>query len=223
MMEERERVVLQTLKKIPKAKVILVGAYAVNAYVPPRFSIDCDLVIFGMTEKIEAILKEEGFVKIESGEVRYGGYVRYYREREKVSFDLLVDSVQDRETGIIFEAELIRRNSAERVTVGRTNPIRIKMRIADPEMLFAMKFVTARKQDVRDVFMLSGEGLNRDLLKRMVHEKCDDKLIKKRNELIRKSVSMESYRDSIHGPYGKMPDERFNLCKNNLLDFLSVL
>ena len=35
MIQERERIVLETLEKVPKQNAILVGGYAVNAYVPP--------------------------------------------------------------------------------------------------------------------------------------------------------------------------------------------
>jgi hypothetical protein len=36
-LDERERVVLETLQRLPKQSVVLVGGYAINAYVPPRF------------------------------------------------------------------------------------------------------------------------------------------------------------------------------------------
>ena len=45
MLESREALILQTLMELPK-DVVLIGGYAVNAYVPPRFSINCDLVVF---------------------------------------------------------------------------------------------------------------------------------------------------------------------------------
>ena len=164
MIQDRERTVLETLEKIPKQNVVLIGGYAVNAYVPPRFSIDCDLVILDNAGAIEDVLKKDGYAKEEAGDVPYGSYIRYIREKEKVSFDLLVNSVLDRESGVVFEAELFEKYSRKRVTVGRANSVRIEMRIADPELLFAMKFISARKQDVRDIFMLAGEDLKSDLM-----------------------------------------------------------
>ncbi len=223
MMQERERIVIETLKKIPKRNVILIGGYAVNAYAPPRFSVDCDLVVFGRTKAVETVLSRQGFVKTEEGDVLYGSYIRYFMEKEKVSFDLLVNSVLDRETGIFFEGELLKKNSKVRITVGRANPVRIKMKIIDPEFLFAMKFITARKQDIRDIFMLAGEDLKWDLVTKIVSGKCSSELIKKRRGLIKRSIHSKSYRDSIHGPYGKMPDERFDLCRNRLIGFLGRL
>jgi len=46
-------------------------------------------------------------------------HLRFHRRREKVTFDLLVDSVFDRETRIAFEGALFTEYSKERITVGR--------------------------------------------------------------------------------------------------------
>ncbi len=61
MMQDREKIVLEMLEKIPKQSVVLIGGYAVNAYVPPRFSIDCDLVVLDNLGEVEAELKNNGF------------------------------------------------------------------------------------------------------------------------------------------------------------------
>lgn len=223
MIQDRERIVLETLAKLPKQNVVLIGGYAVNTYVPPRFSIDCDLVVLDDVKKVEASLRRNGFAKSEAGDVPYGNYIRYFRAKEKVSFDLLVHSVLDRDTGIVFKGELFRKHSEKRVTVGRANPIRIEMKIADPEILFVLKFVSARRQDIRDIFMLAGEDLNWSLIAENILEKCDSDLIEKRRRLIRRSIQSKSYRDSLHGPYGKIPDERFDMCRNRLFGFLDRL
>src|SRR6266699_1653840 len=164
MLDARESIIIKTLQRLPKENIVLIGGYAVNAYVPPRFSIDCDLVVLGSSSKLESLLKEDGFRKTAEGDVSYGGYVRYEMEDVKVSFVLLENSVVDRETRIGFEGELFKKHSGERTTVGRSVPTRIRMKIADPELLFAMKFVSARRQDVRDMFMLAGADLNWDLV-----------------------------------------------------------
>ena len=102
MLQDREKIALEVLEKIPKQNVVLVGGYAINAYVPPGFSIDCDLVVLGKTGPIEAMLKDNGFEKTESGKIPYGNYMQYLRKKEMVSFDLLVDSVLDRNSEISF-------------------------------------------------------------------------------------------------------------------------
>ncbi|MCL4437294.1 MAG: hypothetical protein M1503_04795 [Thaumarchaeota archaeon] len=223
MMQDREKIVLEMLEKIPKQSVVLIGGYAVNAYVPPRFSIDCDLVVLDDLAEVEASLKSNGFVKTESGDMIYGDYVRFLREKEKASFDLLVNAVSDRHTGVVFEKMLFEKYSKKRVTVGRATPARIEMKIADPELLFAMKFVSGRKQDIRDILMLSGEDLNWSLVVNLVSKKCEIDLVEKRIVLIKQKIESESYRDSLHGPYGKIPDERFKRCRKHLLELLEKL
>ncbi len=220
MLDAREELVLRTLEKLPKDSIILIGGYAVNVYVPPRFSIDCDIVVLGSLKSIESLLKRNGFKKVEEGDVSHGGYVRYAVEGDNVSFDLLPDLVVDRDTKIAFEGDLFKKYSAQRTTVGRVVPIRITMRIADPELLFAMKFVSARKQDIRDMFMLAGENLNWKLVDALISNKCSGELTKKRVESITTSVNSKHYRDSLQGPYGKIPDMRFDKCIKNLAEFL---
>jgi hypothetical protein len=222
VLESREALILQTLMELPK-DVILIGGYAVNAYVPPRFSIDCDLVVFEGVTEIKKTLMKNGFKEAEKGDVPYGEYFRFVRKKEKVSFDLLVNSVFDRASGIVFEGSLFKKYSKERVTVGRANPIRIKIRTADAELLFAMKFVSARRQDIRDIFMLSGTELNWNLIIDIIKEKCSEKLLKKRVKMIKAKVANESYRDSLHGAFGKIPDRTFDRCVSNLVRFLDGL
>lgn len=202
-MQDREKIVLDTLEKVPKDNVVLIGGYAVNAYVPPRFSIDCDLVVLGGVERVEKALKEDGFSKTESGDVPYGNYARY--EKNGASFDLLVNSVLDRETGIAFDAEMFEEHSKKRNAVGRATPVRIEMIIADPELLFAMKFVTGRRQDVRDLFMLSAENLDWKLVTGIIEEKCGRPLIKKRTDMIKRSIRLKTYRDSPRAPTADCP------------------
>ena len=223
MLDAREGIIIKTLQKLPKENIVLVGGYAVNAYVPPRFSIDCDLVVLGSSSELESQLKEDGFKKIGEGDVSYGGYLRYEMEKVKVSFDLLENSVVDRDTKIVFEGELFKNHSAERTTVGRSVPTRIRMRIVDPELLFAMKFVSARKQDVRDIFMLAGGNLNWNLGSALISAKCGRELIGKRSRSIRRDVQSKNFRDSLHGPYGRIPDERFELCRRKLVEFLETV
>jgi hypothetical protein len=128
--------------------------------------------------------------------------------------------VVDRDTRIVFEGELFKKHSAERTTVGRSVPTRIRMRIVDPELLFAMKFVSARRQDVRDMFMLAGATLSLDLVRELLSAKCDRKLMGERSRTIMRDVQSKNFRDSLHGPFGRIPDERFELCRRRLVEFL---
>jgi len=223
MLDARESIIIKTLQKLPREEVVLIGGYAVNAYVPPTFSIDCDLVVLGSSFKLESMLKEDGFRKTAEGDVSYGGYVRYEMKDVKVSFDLLENSVVDRDTRIVFEGELFKKHSGERTTVGRSVPTRIRMRIVDPELLFAMKFVSARRQDIRDMFMLAGANLDWDLVTELLSAKCDRKLMGERSRAIMRDVRSKTFRDSLHGPFGRIPDERFDLCRRRLVEFLEIV
>jgi hypothetical protein len=222
MLESRETMILEALNELPK-NFVLIGGYAVNAYVPPRFSIDCDLFVFDGVAEIEAILLKKGFEEAEKGNVHYGKYLRFVRKIDKVSFDLLENTVTDRETGIGFESRLFKQYSKERFTVGRANPTRIKIRIADPELLFAMKFVSARRQDVRDIFMLAGTALDWNLIQEMVEKKCSSELTQKRVKSMKEKVTSPEYRDSLHGAFGKIPEKTFENCSSKLRKFLQSL
>jgi hypothetical protein len=221
--ESRERVALETLSRLPKHDVVLVGGYAVNAYAPPRFSLDCDVVILGNPEPIESELKNQGFEKSSTGDVLYGTYIRYESKADKVSFDLLVNSLVDSRTMIAFEGNLFDKYSAERRTVGRLATTMVTMRIVDPELLLVTKFVPARRQDVRDIFMLSSTDIRWDLVEELIRTKCPDAVIKSSKSTIRKIVGSAQYRDSLQSAYGRIPDEVFSRGKRNLEPFLEKL
>ena len=222
MLEPKEAIILETLRELPRG-IVLIGSYAINAYVPPRFSIDCDLVVLNEITEIKKILVKNSFEETDKGDVPYGKYLRFMRKDDKVSFDLMLNSVLDRETGIFFEGSLFEEYSKERFTVGRANPIRIIMRIANPEILFAMKFVSARRQDIRDIFMLSGIELNWDLITKIIKKKCSKEVIEKRVKSIKQKVTSKDYRESLQGAFGKIPDKIFESCSTNLVKFLDEL
>ena len=114
-----------------------------------------------------------------------------------------MSSVVDRDTGVAFEGELFREHSAERTTVGGSVPTRIKMRIVDPELLFAMKFVSGRKQDTRDIFMLAGVALEWNVVSEIISGKCDSDLIREKIKSTMALVDSKNYRDSLQGPFGR--------------------
>ena len=226
--EQKEKEVLETLKEIVKVKpkrTVLVGGYAINAYVLPRFSIDCDLVVLDDAKSIEKVLIQCGFKLVEEGNIPYGNYLRYGKgsSGEKISFDLLIGSVYDRQSSVSFEKEIFKRYSKERITVGRAVQIQIKTRIADPELLFAMKFVTARRQDIRDIFMLASTRLNRSVVKSIVKTKLSYDLIKKRVRVISEMVNSSTFRDSLQSAHGRLPESFIVTARKKLLKVLEDL
>ena len=216
-LQQREQAILQTLADLPRDELVLIGGYAVNVYVPPRFSVDCDLVVLGDVEALVPILEGAGFVRAAQGHVPYGSYVRFVDPTRGASFDLLVDSVLDRQTGIRFGRELFQRHAGLRTTIGRASPTRIELRVADPELLFAMKFVVGRRQDIRDLFMLAGAELSWEVIDGILRRQCPVELIERRAREIRTSVGAPTYRASLEGAFGKIPDERFATCRERLL------
>ncbi len=114
----REKEIFETLKRLAECEFVIIGGYAVNAYVLPRFSVDCDMVIKRKElGAIEKKLQTEGYAKMEAGnaELPYGGgFARYEKEIEKdffVSFDVLVDAVYDRISGTVFSAGWVYQNA----------------------------------------------------------------------------------------------------------------
>src|SRR2546425_191940 len=132
MLDARESIIIKTLQRLPREDVVMIGGYAVNAYVPPRFSIDCDLVVLGSSSKIESLLKE-------------------------------------------------------------------------------------------DMFMLAGADLNWDLISEVLSAKCSLELMGKRGRSISRDVQSKSFRDSLQGPFGRIPKERFELCKRRLVEYLKTV
>ena len=66
--QEREKIVQETREKIPPQNAIPIAGHAVNAFVPPRVSIDSDLLVVGASRKIEGVLKSTGFIDTEAGQ-----------------------------------------------------------------------------------------------------------------------------------------------------------
>ena len=105
-------------------KFVIIGGYAVNAYTLPRFSTDCDIVVKNHEDlkEIEEQLNQFGYTKSKStSETPYdGSFTRYIKEISrdfKVSFDILVGEVLDRQTNATFSGDWIFENSAMKLPI----------------------------------------------------------------------------------------------------------
>src|SRR3989344_693214 len=123
----REQEIFETLKKIRKFHFVIIGGYAVNAYALPRFSVDCDLVVKNNKEakNIEGILTTLGYLKISMNkkESLYNNFERFEKDlgnKFRVSIDLLIKEVLDRQTNVVFSADWIFDNSKIRTAKGKT-------------------------------------------------------------------------------------------------------
>jgi hypothetical protein len=68
--------------------------------------------------------------------------------------------------------------------------------------------------------MLAAGNMNWNLVSEILSAKCSRELMEKRIHAIRRDVQSTSFRDSLHGPFGRMPNERFELCKRRLVQYL---
>src|SRR3989338_6965554 len=135
----REKEIFNTLKKIKKSNFVIIGGYAVNAYTLPRFSVDCDIVIKDRKEleKIEESLLELGYRKEKnySDEVPYTGkFERFEKElgnNFKVSIDILIGEVFDRQTKSKFSANWVFDNSSLKNLQGKTISEQLKLKIVN--------------------------------------------------------------------------------------------
>ena len=157
----REKEIFETLKKIKKNSFVVIGGYAVNAYTLPRFSVDCDIVIkdHEELESIEEALLELGYQKVNnSNEIPYNGnFERYEKKIQhnfRVSMDILIEEVVDRQTNAKLSAEWIFDNSTIRSLKGKTISEELKIRIINSDALFVMKMLSCRLTDIRDLFLL---------------------------------------------------------------------
>lgn len=221
----REKEIFETLKKLKNRNFVLIGGYAVNAYTLPRFSVDCDIVIYPDDfESIEKDLLSLGYKESdEKSEVPYHGkfkrFEKIIKENFKVSIDILIDEVLDRQTGAKFSSDWVFDNSKIRVLKGRTITENLKLRIINPEALFTMKLISCRSTDIRDIFLMISEIKDKTLIKNEVSRRVD---FKERLEKVIKEVSSKQFKDGLQGVFGIMDNRLFERNKNEFLELLNV-
>ncbi len=224
--EEREKFIFSMLEGL-KSKVdfVVIDGYAINAYTLPRFSVDCDLVVKDRKAMlaVKKLLELKGFAKRTIGALPgYRGEFLCLATKKPVitTFDVLAGNVEDRITGTMFPAELIFKNSTKRTIFGKSNPANIETRVADPEMLFAMKAVSCRKPDIRDVFMLASTKLDKAKILQITKEvpipaESIEKIVEK--------INSKGFKDSLQGVFGMLPEKQFETSKKKLVALLKNL
>lgn len=210
----REKEIFETLKKIKESNFVVIGGYAVNAYALPRFSVDCDIVIKDRKEleKIGESLIERGYRKEKnySGEFPYdGNFERYEKElgnNFKVSMDILIGKVLDRQTKATFSADWVFDNSTLRNLQGKTISEQLKLKIVNADALFTMKLISCRQTDIRDIFFLINSIKDKEWVKKEVSERYDlkDRLSKSLNK-----INSKQFKDELQGVFGMIDDKAF--------------
>lgn len=215
MLERREKEIFDTLKSIKDLNFVVIGGYSVNAYTLPRFSIDCDIVVIDDSdlEKIISRLIQLGYTEEKESKDslpyigRFKRYVKQIQKDFKVSIDILITQVSDRQTNSIFPAKWIFDNSQKRILQGKTISEELTLNIIDIDALFVMKAISCRETDIRDLFMLVSDIKNKSWIKEEIENRYsfDDRLAK-----IEKKINSKEFKDNLQGVFGKLPEETFN-------------
>ena len=219
----REKEIFETLKKIKKSNFVVIGGYAVNAYTLPRFSVDCDIVIKNRKEleKIEEALLELGYRKEKnySDEVPYdGNFERFEKELDKnfkVSMDILIGEVLDRQTKVKFSSDWIFDNSSLRNLQGKTISEQLKIRIINADALFTMKLISCRQTDIRDIFFLINSIKNKKIVEKEVSKRYD---IKNRLSKVLSKINSKQFKDELQGVFGMIDDKVFERNKKMIME-----
>lgn len=210
----REKEIFETLNKIKKSNFVVIGGYAVNAYTLPRFSVDCDIVIKDRKEleNIEESLLELGYKKEKnySEEVPYeGNFERFEKElgnNFKVSVDILIGQVFDRQTKAKFSADWVFDNSASRNLQGKTISEQLKLKIVNADALFTMKLISCRQTDIRDIFLLINSVKDKKWIKKEVSDRYD---LKDRLSKALSKINPKQFKDELQGVFGMVDDKIF--------------
>lgn len=218
----REKEIFALLKEIKRCEFVIIGGYAVNAYVLPRFSVDCDIVIKDRKEleNMGEFLAKKEYHKVKNtSEMSYDGkFERYQKEIKqnfKVSVDVLIGEVSDRQTKAVFSADWVFSNSAIRTLRGKTINEELKLRIVNPDALFAMKLSSCRATDIRDVFLLMGLIKNKEWIKKEVEERYD---FKERLSKVIKEITSRQFKDGLQGVFGFIDEKVFEKHKKMILE-----
>ncbi|MEK6890767.1 MAG: nucleotidyl transferase AbiEii/AbiGii toxin family protein, partial [Nanoarchaeota archaeon] len=197
-----------------KSNFVVIGGYAVNAYTLPRFSVDCDIVIKDREEleKIGEALLEMGYHKERnySDEIPYdGNFERYEKElgnNFKVSIDILIGEVFDRQTKAKFSADWVFDNSSLRNLQGKTISEQLKLKIINADALFTMKLICCRQTDIRDIFLLINSVKDKKWVKKEISERYD---LKDRLSKALSKINSKQFKDELQGVFGMVDDRIF--------------
>lgn len=204
---EREKACLDLLGKFPE-KFILIGGYAISSYDFPRFSVDLDLLIKEKDlKKFSGILIKEGFSVIQEADefstVYKGKFLRLERKVNSlpVSADILVSMVQCRQTNASYSFEYVWKNSEVRTVIGYGLKSSVEARVADREMLIALKVNSMRTADIRDIISLCNGPVNVE--KVISHlKRAPRDIILSHAEMFLKKIGSPGAKDSIKGVFG---------------------
>ena len=218
----REKEIFETLKNLKNIDFVIIGGYAVNPYTLPRFSVDCDLVLKDENElkKLCRELEKNNYIKINTPKADlpyHGDFLRYEKNIVKnmdAGFDILFKEVFGRKDKISFHADWIFNNSSLILLKGKTMTDKIKLRVINIDALIAMKFISCRLTDIRDVFMLIMKAKDLKWIKNEILKMTN---FNEKFKIIKDKITSNEFRNGLQGVYGKIDDKTFESYKNLLL------
>ncbi|HLD72311.1 MAG TPA: hypothetical protein VJA23_01890 [Candidatus Nanoarchaeia archaeon] len=221
LLQLREKEIFETLKKIRSHSFVIIGGYAVNAYTLPRFSVDCDLVVkdFASAEKIFLGLVGQGYSKVKAELLYASQFLRLEKKMAnnfKVSLDILIGEVVDRQTKARFDYAWILANSQTVKLKGKTLFEEITARVINLDALIVMKMVSCRSTDIRDVFLLLPLSKNKSQIKEEIAKRYNfqDRLNK-----IKEKISSQQFKNDLQGVYGLIDEIVFGKHKKAFLEW----
>lgn len=221
-LEIREKEILETIKKLKGFDIVIIGGYAINVYTLPRFSVDCDIVVMTPEEatKIEEQLLKIGYEKREEGKIKtpyHGEFLRYEKtivENFRVSIDIMIGNILDRQTGASLTAQWVFENSSFKMLKGKTIQEEVHIRIPSPEALIVMKLLSCRINDRRDIFMILPQVKDFEKIKREVSEKTN---FLKQYTKLKYTITSAEFKNNLQGVFGSIPEKIFNRNKELVL------
>lgn len=225
---EREEKCFDFLKAIPiNRKYVLLGGYAVSSFRFPRLSVDLDIVIPERELRFfRDLLKKQGFVLTEEKadfDETYSGKFEKYKKKGKlsISVDLLINSVQARQTNYAYSFDHVFRNSEIREIRGWHPRIKSKARVTNKEMLIALKINSMRSADKRDIIMLCYEKPDANkIIKHLM--KCPREIILQHIKELKEILVDPKYSDAIKGSF-TISDPVLKRAKINCIDILEKI
>ncbi|MHB1439478.1 MAG: nucleotidyl transferase AbiEii/AbiGii toxin family protein [Cuniculiplasma sp.] len=215
----RERKVLNLLDEWPwEIGGVLIGGYAIAAYGKPRYSNDVDIVIpSAALGKLEIFIYGQNF-ELENSSVptpqNYEGKVLRYRTAE-TTLDVLAGYVRDREARVDIPEPWISKDHRNLRLITLTGGTRIKIPIASPEALWALKLQSGRDQDIIDLFSMFDVKIDGKKIIDLFNDLKSNTLIHKLKKTLQKTHSNKLYEDSM----SRLETKRTDKNKKNWISF----
>jgi hypothetical protein len=179
---------------------VLIGGYAIAAYGPPRFSVDVDLVLPAARDRaLRSWLDSQEMNSRETMNLQTakGSLSKLMISRELVSGDIFLGGLRARESGAVVEYDWIaRETNTERLTL-TTGSTRLPFPIARPEVLWVLKLLAGRPQDLTDLFVISGWSVDSTEITSELKQLADPKVRTHLRDVASRLSTGKEYSDAL--------------------------